>query len=158
MLRVSEGWLLEVPRGMVVAEGAQMRAFLEATGNRLKGREVAVAGPEDLRWFVIISAQPAARPGPRRAEWVEHTQEEDGRRVAIRTVAVAAGDALVTFELVSEEREEGTAAAEFEALPGRLHTESTGMEWWRAVPAGGVALAGLWALVWLRRRKHQRGL
>lgn len=48
---------LAVPPGLVYAEGAQARRFLESTGNPPAGNERAVAGPPDLGWFAVFSLE-----------------------------------------------------------------------------------------------------
>ncbi len=49
---------LSLPRGMVSADRAETRRFLEATGNPPVGDELAVAAPANLDWFLVFSFEP----------------------------------------------------------------------------------------------------
>lgn len=148
-LRLAEGVSVKIPAGMAAIQGAEMRRFLEASGNRLEGRELAVAGPEDLRWFAIFSRAPAGAPR-RRTEWVEHFVEPDGRRSVLRTVILPAGGTVLQAEILSEEENASLAAQESEFLLGAVETELPPSLWWPPL-AAAAGLAALW--LWLRRRK-----
>ncbi len=146
-LALSESTLLQVPSGMAAIQGSEMRRFLQASGNRIEGREVAVVGPDDLRWFAIFSRAPAST-ARRRAEWVEHVVEPDGRRTVIRTVVLPAGGELFQAEILSEE-ENASLAAEESAVLLRSVEARVPRSWWLP-PAAGAGLAVLWLL--FRRR------
>jgi len=149
---------LPLERGMISATGAEMRRFLEAAGNQLTGREVAVIAPVDVRWFAIITREPAERVGrnAQREEWSEESKEADGRDVVIHTVLAPAGDALFRFEMLAEKAAAEKARAEFDAVLGRITTAHKEREprWW--IPPG-LALGAL-GLIWMVRRRRQRGL
>jgi uncharacterized membrane-anchored protein len=49
---------LSLPRGMVSADRAETRRFLEATGNPPAGDELAVVAPSNLDWFLVFSFEP----------------------------------------------------------------------------------------------------
>ncbi len=147
-LALGEDLALQLPEGMIAAQGADMRRFLEASGNRIEGRELAVAGPEDLCWFAILSRAPAGT-ARRRAEWIEHFVEPDGRRSVLRTVVLPAGPHLLQVEILSEEENASLAAQESEALLSWVEAETPRSWWWP--PAAAAALAALWLL--FRRRK-----
>lgn len=147
-LRLSEWVVLAVPAGMVAIEGEEMRRFLRASGNRIEGREIAVMGPEDLRWFAIFSRAPATA-ARRRAEWVEHVVEPDGRRTVIRTVILPAGSELFQAEILSEEENASLAAEESAVLLRAMEARAAFS--WRWPAAAAAVLAALWML--FRRRK-----
>lgn len=151
-VRLGESALLAVPAGMVVIEGEEMRRFLRASGNRIEGREIAVAGPEDLRWFAIFSRAPAAA-ARRRAEWVEHIVEPDGRRTVIRTVILPAGGELFQAEILSEEENASLAAEESAVLLRAVEAEAALS--WRWPAAAATVLAALWLLFRRRRMAEQ---
>lgn len=48
---------LPVGRGLIYVQGEEMGRFLRASGNPPEGRELAVVGPVDLRWFAVISKE-----------------------------------------------------------------------------------------------------
>lgn len=150
-LPLGEGVSLRIPDTMIAVQGGDMRRFLEATGNEIEGRELAVAGPEDLRWFAIFSRAPAGA-ARRRTEWVEHFVEPDGRRTMLRTVVLPAGGELLQVEILSEEENASFAMQESELL---LRSVETGMprSWWWP-PAAAAALAAMWLLY--RRRALAR--
>lgn len=138
---------LQVPAGMAAIQGVEMRRFLEASGNRIEGRELAVAGPEDLRWFAIFSSAPAGT-ARRRTEWVEHFVEPDGRRSVLRTVILPIGEELFQVEILSEEENASLAAEESGLLLRSVEAEVPRSWWWP--PAAAAVLAALWLV--LRRR------
>jgi hypothetical protein len=135
--------VLRLPDNMVAVQGAEMRRFLEASGNRVEGRELAVAGPDDLRWFAIVSRAPAGT-ARRRAEWVEHFVEPDGRRSVLRTVVLPAGGELLQVEILSEEDNASLAALESELLLRAVEAGIPRTWWWP--PTAVAALAALWLL------------
>lgn len=143
--------VLRLPENMVAVQGAEMRRFLEASGNRIEGRELAVAGPEDLRWFAIISRAPAGT-ARRRAEWVEHFVEPDGRRSVLRTVLLPAGRTMLQVEVISEEENASLAAEESAALLREVGVEEPRWFWWP--PLVAASAAALWLLH--RRRSAAR--
>jgi hypothetical protein len=143
--------VLRLPENMVAVQGAEMRRFLEASGNRIEGRELAVAGPEDLRWFAIISRAPAGT-ARRRAEWVEHFVEPDGRRSALRTVLLPAGRTMLQVEVISEEENASLAAEESAALLRETGVDEPRWFWWP--PLVAASAAALWLLY--RRRSAAR--
>ena len=143
--------VLRLPENMVAVQGAEMRRFLEASGNRIEGRELAVAGPEDLRWFAIISRAPAGT-ARRRAEWVEHFVEPDGRRSVLRTVLLPAGRTTLQVEVISEEENASLAAEESAALLREVGVEEPRWFWWP--PLVAASAAALWLLY--RRRSAAR--
>ena len=143
--------VLRLPENMVAVQGAEMRRFLEASGNRIEGRELAVAGPEDLRWFAIISRAPAGT-ARRRAEWVEHFVEPDGRRSVLRTVLLPAGRTMLQVEVISEEENASLAAEESAALLREVGVEEPRWFWWP--PLVAASAAALWLLY--RRRSAAR--
>jgi uncharacterized membrane-anchored protein len=55
--------LLDLPRGLIYAEGAEAARFLTATGNPLSGREAAVIGPATLDWFAVFGWDDYSRLG-----------------------------------------------------------------------------------------------
>jgi hypothetical protein len=143
--------VLRLPENMVAVQGAEMRRFLEASGNRIEGRELAVAGPEDLRWFAIISRAPAGT-ARRRAEWVEHFVESDGRRSVLRTVLLPAGRTMLQVEVISEEENASLAAEESAALLREVGVDEPRWFWWP--PLVAASAAALWLLY--RRRSAAR--
>jgi len=143
--------VLRLPENMVAVQGAEMRRFLEASGNRIEGRELAVAGPEDLRWFAIISRAPAGT-ARRRAEWVEHFVEPDGRRSVLRTVLLPAGRTMLQVEVISEEENASLAAEESAALLREVGVDEPRWFWWP--PLVAASAAALWLLY--RRRSAAR--
>lgn len=147
-LPLGEGVSLLLPDSMIAVQGADMRRFLEASGNRIEGRELAVAGPEDLRWFAIVSRAPAGT-ARRRAEWTEHFVEPDGRRSVLRTVVLPMGAELLQMEILSEEENASLAMQESELLLRSVEAELPRSWWWP--PAAAAALAALWLLY--RRRE-----
>lgn len=150
-LRLTNSVSLRVPAGMAAIQGAEMRRFLEASGNRIEGRELAVAGPDDLRWFAIFSRAPAPA-ARRRTEWVEHFVEPDGRRSVLRTVVLPIGEELFQVEILSEE-ENASLAAEASGLLLRSVQAEVPRSWWWP-PAAVAAFAALWLLS--RRRAAGR--
>lgn len=44
-------------QGQIYVQGAEMRRFLEASGNPPTGHELAVVGPMDLHWFAVIARE-----------------------------------------------------------------------------------------------------
>jgi len=146
-LRLTEEATLQVPEGMAAIQGAEMRRFLEASGNRIEGRELAVAAPSDVRWFAIFSRAPAGT-ARRRAEWVERFVEPDGRRSVLRTVVLPAGGELFEVEILSEEENASLAAQESDLLLRSVEAEVP--HFWWLTPAAAAALAAGWLL--LRRR------
>ena len=147
-LPLAEGLSLRLPEGMIAVQNAAMRRFLEASGNRIEGRELAVAGPEDLRWFAIFSLAPRGT-ARRRAEWAEHFVEPDGRRSVLRTVILPAGPHLLQVEVLSEEGNASLAALESDALLSWVESAAPRSWWWP--PAAAAAVAALWLL--FRRRR-----
>ncbi len=147
-LRLAGDVVLRIPAGMAAIQGAQMRRFLEASGNRIEGRELAVAGPEDMRWFAIFSRAPAGT-ARRRTEWEEHFIEPDGRRSVLRTVILPAGSELLQVEILSEEENASLAAEESSLLLRAVEAEDLRAFWWP--PLALAALGALWLLN--RRRK-----
>jgi|GEM_PF-2059220 len=135
--------VLRLPDNMVAVQGAEMRRFLEASGNRIEGRELAVAGPEDLRWFAIVSRAPAGT-ARRRSEWVEHFVEPDGRRSVLRTVLLPAGRTMLQVEVISEEENASLAAEESAALLREVGVDEPRWFWWP--PLMAASLAALWLL------------
>jgi hypothetical protein len=146
-LELGEGVSLPLPGTMIAIQGAEMTRFLEASGNRIEGRELAVAGPEDLRWFAILSRAPAGT-ARRRAEWTEHLVEPDGRRSVLRTVIFPAGGAILQMEVLSEEDNASLAMQESEQLLSLVEAGAP-YRWWLPT-AAAAALAALWLL---RRRR-----
>jgi len=142
-LPLGKNTTLRIPDAMIAVQGMDMQRFLEASGNRIEGRELAVAGPEDLRWFAIISRAPAGT-ARRRAEWVEHFVEPDGRRSVLRTVVLPAGGELLQVEILSEEDNASLAALESELLLRSVEAGIPRTWWWP--PAAVAALAALWLL------------
>jgi len=59
---------LQVPKGMVSADKAETRRFLEATGNPPAGDELAVVAPASLDWFLVFSFNPYQKLGLSKAE------------------------------------------------------------------------------------------
>jgi hypothetical protein len=119
------------PAGLVKAEGAEMRKFLEATGNTPAGNELAVIGPDTLDWFAILTSE-AEEPDPRtvrgsvekgaltilgfreeprrnpatgRVEWALDTKEADGRLVTNWFTYQQRAEGLVGVQLVSNPRD-----------------------------------------------------
>lgn len=150
-LRLAGDVVLAIPAGMAAIQGAEMRRFLEASGNRIEGRELALAGPEDLRWFAIFSRAPAGT-ARRRTEWEEHFVEPDGRRSVLRTVILPAGGELLQVEILSEEENASLAAEESSLLLRAVAVEQPRGFWWPPLAAAG--LAALW--LFARRRKLTR--
>ncbi len=146
-LPLGEDVSLRIPGAMIAVQGADMRRFLEASGNEIEGRELAVAGPEDLRWFAIFSRAPAGT-ARRRTEWTEHFVEPDGRRSMLRTIVLPAGGELLQVEILSEEDNASLAMQESELLLRSVEAEMPRLWWWP--PAAAAALAALWLL--FRRR------
>jgi hypothetical protein len=142
---------LRIPDTMIAVQGVDMRRFLEASGNRIEGRELAVAGPEDLRWFAIFSTAPAGT-ARRRTEWVEHFVEPDGRRSMLRTVVLPAGSELLQIEILSEEENASLAAMESDLLLRSVETQVPWSWWWP--PLAAASVAALWLLT--RRRAAVR--
>jgi hypothetical protein len=151
-LRLTEEVTLQVPEGMAAIQGAEMRRFLEASGNRIEGRELAVAAPADVRWFAIFSRAPAGT-ARRRAEWVEHFVEPDGRRSVLRTVVLPEGGELLQVEILSEEENASLAAQESELLLRRVEAEVPHSWWWP--PAAAAGLAAGWLLLQRRARRSR---
>ncbi|MGQ9918509.1 MAG: hypothetical protein ACUVS7_13910 [Bryobacteraceae bacterium] len=146
-LRLTHNVSLRVPAGMAAIQGAEMRRFLEASGNRIEGRELAVAGPDDLRWFAIFSRAPAPT-ARRKTEWVEHFIEPDGRRSVLLTMVLPIGEEVLQVEILSEEENASLAAEESGLLLHSLQAEFPRSWWWP--PTAVAALAALWLLY--RRR------
>lgn len=142
-LPLGENVSLRIPDTMIAVQGADMRRFLEASGNEIEGRELAVAGPEDLRWFAIFSRAPAGT-ARRRAEWTEHFVEPDGRRSVLHTVVLPAGGELLQVEILSEEENASLAMQESDLLLRSVEAEMPRSWWWP--PAAAAALAALWLL------------
>ncbi|MCX7605612.1 MAG: hypothetical protein N2036_16175 [Bryobacteraceae bacterium] len=153
-LRLAEGLVLAVPKGMAAIQGAEMRRFLEASGNRIEGRELAVAGPEDMRWFAIFSRAPSGTPR-RRTEWEERFVEPDGRRSVLRTVILPAGDALLQVEILSEEENASLAAEESGVLLRAIAAEEPRAFWWP--PLAAAAAGALWLLARRRAARRREG-
>ncbi|GIU73764.1 MAG: hypothetical protein KatS3mg004_0851 [Bryobacteraceae bacterium] len=151
-LRLAADVTLGVPAGMAAIQGVEMRRFLAATGNRIEGRELAVVGPDDLRWFAIFSAAPAGT-ARRRSEWEERIVEPDGRRSVLRTVVLPVGGELFQVEILSEEENASLAARESAMLLRSVEVETARRTWWP--PAAALALAALWLLY--RRRATSNG-
>lgn len=59
---------LSLPQGMVSADRAETRRFLEATGNPPAGDELAVAAPASLDWFLVFSFEPFQKLGLDKAQ------------------------------------------------------------------------------------------
>ena len=59
---------LSLPPGMVSADRAETRRFLEATGNPPAGDELAVAAPANLDWFLVFSFEPYQNLGLNKAQ------------------------------------------------------------------------------------------
>ena len=151
-LQLTEEVALQLREGMAAIQGAEMRRFLEASGNRVEGRELAVAAPADVRWFAIFSRAPAGT-ARRRAEWVEHFVEPDGRRSVLRTVVLPAGGELLQVEILSEEENASLAAQESELLLRSVEAEAP--HFWWLTPAAAAVLAAGWLL--LQRRARLKG-
>lgn len=150
-LKLAGDVVLAIPGGMAAIQGTEMRRFLEASGNRIEGRELAVAGPEDMRWFAIFSRAPAGT-ARRRTEWEEHFVEPDGRRSVLRTVILPAGGELLQVEILSEEENASLAAEESSLLLRAVAVEEPRGFWWPPLAAAG--LGALW--LFARRRKLSR--
>lgn len=150
-LPLGENIVLRLPDTMIAVQGEDMRRFLEASGNRIEGRELAAAGPEDLRWFAIISRAPAGT-ARRRAEWVEHFVEPDGRRSVLRTVVLPAGGEVLQVEILSEEESASLATIESDLLLRSVETEVSWSWWWP--PLAAASVAAFWLLS--RRRAAVR--
>lgn len=146
-LKLTNSVSLRVPAGMAAIQGVEMRRFLEASGNRIEGRELAVAAPDDLRWFAIFSRAPS-QTARRRSEWAEHLAEPDGRRSVLRTVILPIGEELLQVEILSEEENASLAAEESGLLLRSVEAEVPRSWWWP--PAAAAVLAALWLV--LRRR------
>ena len=150
---------LRLSEGMIAAEGGEMRRFLKATGNQLSWKELAVVGPRDLRWFAVISLE-TTRGAPRtgqREEWTEDSVEADGRKVRIRTVAVPAGKALLSFEFVSEQAGAGAAKLESDDLLDRLEIDGEGRSpLWLLPPALAVLAFAAYCVYWMILRRQRR--
>ena len=54
---------LSLPRGIVSADRAESRRFLEAAGNPPAGDELAVVAPSSLDWFLVFSFEPYRKLG-----------------------------------------------------------------------------------------------
>jgi uncharacterized membrane-anchored protein len=67
---------LPLPAGMISADRAETRRFLEATGNPPAGDEVAIAAPANLDWFLVFSFDEFKQLG------LEHPQPTVGEIVA----------------------------------------------------------------------------
>lgn len=150
---------LRLGEGMIAAEGGEMRRFLKETGNRLSWKELAVVGPDDLRWFAVISLE-STRGAPRsgqREEWSEDSVEADGRKVRIRTVAVPAGQAVLTFEVVSEQKDAEGAKLESDDLLDRLEVPEAGRSpWWLLPPALALVAFAAYCVYWMILRRQRR--
>lgn len=136
-----------------------MRRFLKATGNQLTWKELAVAGPADLRWFVVISLEATRRTehSGKREEWSEDSVEADGRKVRVRTVAVPAGKALLSFEVVSEQADAEAARIESDDLLDRLEIAEAGRSpFWLLPPALAVLAFAAYCVYWMILRRQRR--
>jgi uncharacterized membrane-anchored protein len=49
---------LPLPAGMISADRAETRRFLEATGNPPAGDEIAIVAPANVDWFLVFSFDP----------------------------------------------------------------------------------------------------
>jgi hypothetical protein len=147
---------LRVAKGLLSAEGVEMRKFLEAAGNTLNGRELAVVGPLDLEWFTVISREPGPpprNPGPD-VTWTEANREADGRDVVIHSVLVSGGSAVFRFELVTEAANAERSRAAFDRLRRSFRfQQKPGADWgfWAALLISIVIAALI-----LRRRTSSR--
>lgn len=150
---------LRLPQGLIAAESGEMRRFLKATGNQLTWKELAVVGREDLRWFTVISLE-STRGAPksgRREEWAEDSVEAGGRKVRIRTVAVPAGHALLSFEVVSEQADAEAARIESDDLMDRLEIPESGRSpLWLLPPALAVLAFAAYCVYWMILRRQRR--
>ena len=54
---------LPLSRGMVSADRAETRRFLEATGNPPAGDEIAIVAPANVDWFLVFSFDPFEKLG-----------------------------------------------------------------------------------------------
>lgn len=157
-LQLAGAGRLRLSAGMIAAEGSEMRRFLKETGNQLTWKELAVAGPDDLRWFVVISLE-STRGAPRsgrREEWTEDAVEPDGRQVRIRTVAVPSGQAVLSFEVVSERRDAEAARLESDDLLERLEIpRSSRSPFWLLPPALAVLAFVAYCLYWMILRRQR---
>ncbi len=150
---------LRLGAGMIAAEGAEMRRFLKATGNQLTWKELAVAGPDDLSWFAVISLESTrgAPRGSKREEWTEDSVEADGRKVRIRTVAVPAGWGLLSFEVVSEQADAEAAKLEADDLLDGLEIPESGRSpFWLLPPALAVLAFAAYCVYWMILRRQRR--
>jgi len=59
---------LQVPKGMVSADRAETRRFLEATGNPPAGDELAIVAPANVDWFFVFSFDPYKKLGLHQTE------------------------------------------------------------------------------------------
>lgn len=124
-LRLGDEWVLPLPPGALYAVGAEMRRFLEATGNAVTGKEMLVFGAGDLAWFVVVSTAAEARGGDQ--SWTEESLESDGREVRIHSIL--RGRTL--FELVSEKAGAESARRAVERiLNGLRPSEAPRTPWW----------------------------
>lgn len=150
---------LRLGEGMIAAEGGEMRRFLKQTGNQLSWKELAVVGPDDLRWFAVVSLE-STRGAPRsgqREEWSDDTVESDGRQVRIRTVAVPAGQAVLTFEVVSERKDAEGAKLESDDLIDRLEVPQSGRSpLWLLPPALALVAFVAYCVYWMILRRQRR--
>jgi uncharacterized membrane-anchored protein len=67
---------LPLPKGMISADRAETRRFLEATGNPPAGDEIAIAAPANLDWFLVFSFDDFRKLG------LEHPKPTIGEIVA----------------------------------------------------------------------------
>jgi uncharacterized membrane-anchored protein len=67
---------LPLPSGMISADRAETRRFLEATGNPPAGDEIAIAAPANLDWFLVFSLDEFKKLG------LEHPKPTIGEIVA----------------------------------------------------------------------------
>lgn len=157
-LRLSGDVCLNVPAGMAAVQGPEMRRFLQASGNRIEGRELAVAGPEDLRWFAIFSHAPAGT-ARRRTEWVERIVEPDGRHSVLRTVILPAGGELFQVEILCEEDNAALAVKESGLLLAAVTVSSPRGQPMPPLwpPLAVAALVGVWLLSRRRLRAASDG-
>lgn len=147
---------LRLEKGLMFVETEEMRKFLQASGNTLTGRELAVAGPVDLAWFAVISREPGAPSQASGSDitWTETNREPDGRDVVIDSFLTGGNVAVLRFELVAEAASYGNSRAAFDRMRAsfRFLPAAGRPAWkdWRLWAAVLISLA--LAILTLRRR------
>jgi len=138
------GAALQLPEDWIYVRGSGLRAFLDATGNTLTGRELAVVGRRDLAWFAVISSAGRARPGSSE----EELTEPDGRQVVLLTLSVPTGESSLLVEILAERPNRALARAAAASLQARLAPPPQHV-WW---PWAAALVAALGLLAFLRYR------